>query len=70
MTIKDTKIEKGHFRADPKFGAVTKLVEKTTGRVLFEAMGSGWTKMELWSGYVNQEGTKARLAAVFTAAAQ
>jgi hypothetical protein len=61
-SLKELKVVKGHFRGDAKYGATTKLVEKATGRVLFEGMGAGWTKMELLSGYVNQEATKARLA--------
>lgn len=69
MTINDTKIVKAHFRGDKKFGRTMQLVEKATGRVLFEGMGWDWTKMELFSGYINQLKVIAKLAADFAAAA-
>lgn len=40
------KTEKSYFRGNAKFGRTTKLVEKSTGKVVFEGMGI-CTKTEL-----------------------
>ena len=50
MTITNTTTQKAYFRNNPQFGRTTKLIEKATGRVLFEGMGI-CSRKELWKTY-------------------
>ncbi len=54
MTISQTTAQKAYFRNDPNFGRTTKLVEKASGRVLYEGMGI-FTRRQLWASYQSRE---------------
>lgn len=62
MTESETTVVKGSFRGDAQFGTVCRLVHKPTGEVLFEGMGSGWSRRELWQA-MKKENARKELAA-------
>ena len=68
MTERETKTVATYFRGSKKFGRTTTLIHTGTGRVLFEGMGEGWTRRELFAAYQKQQATAAALQEDFAAA--